>query len=211
MTLSRLFDPRDRGLLLALARDPEGRPAAFCQYVPATGIDGYSLDVMRRAEAVGRTRNQPNGDGPAHPNGLSEYLVVKTIEHLREEGHLGLALHFATMRAVLAGESGSRVWHRLLSKLIRRLSADVQIETLWRFNAKFDPAWLPRYLVLDRPESTLHAGLAIVRLESLWELPIIGRLIRPDLNSSSAGSDAVVAPPGEALPTADGPIIIGVG
>ena len=55
----------------------------------------------------------------------------------------------------------------------------MQIESLWRFNAKFDPRWLPRYLVLDRPQSSLRAGLAIADLESLWELPVIGRLFHP--------------------------------
>ena len=84
MTLSRLFDPRDRGLLLAIAVDAHDDAAAFCQFVPALGIDGYSLDITRRA-------------GGAHPNGLVDFVLVNTIEHLREQGGRGLALNFATM------------------------------------------------------------------------------------------------------------------
>ncbi|MDQ1423834.1 MAG: lysyl-tRNA synthetase, class, partial [Acidimicrobiaceae bacterium] len=57
---------------------------------------------------------------------------------------------------------------------------------LWRFNAKFDPTWVPRYVVLDRPQSTLFAGLAIASVESLWELPIIGRALRPNLDALRA-------------------------
>ena len=40
---------REHGLLLAVAFGPDG-PAAFCQFVPAPGINGYSLDVTPRAD-----------------------------------------------------------------------------------------------------------------------------------------------------------------
>ena len=50
MTLGRAFERDDRGLLLAVAFDPDNRPAAFCQYVPARAISGWSLDLMRRSE-----------------------------------------------------------------------------------------------------------------------------------------------------------------
>ncbi|MDQ1395288.1 MAG: lysyl-tRNA synthetase, class, partial [Acidimicrobiaceae bacterium] len=89
MTLGRIFDPDDHGLLLAVASDPAGMPVAFCQYVPAPGIDGYSLDLMRR-------------DDGEHPNGLLDFVVVETIKELRRRGMRGLGLNFATMRAVLA-------------------------------------------------------------------------------------------------------------
>ena len=71
MTLGRLFDPRDEGLLLAVAHGPDGHPVAFCQFVPAPGIRGYSLDLMRR-------------DDGEHPNGLLDFILVRTIERLRE-------------------------------------------------------------------------------------------------------------------------------
>jgi lysylphosphatidylglycerol synthetase-like protein (DUF2156 family) len=166
MTLSRLFDPRDRGLLLAVVRSPDGAPVAFCQFVPAPGIDGFSLDLMRR------TRGE-------HPNGLTDFLVVKTIEHLRSEGRRGLGLNFATMRAVLAGERSDSVTTRLGRRVLLRLSEDMQIESLWRFSAKFDPAWRPRYVVLEARELALGTGLAIARAESFWELPVVGRFFRP--------------------------------
>ena len=45
MTLSRMFDERDTGLLLAVCLDPDGMPVAFNQYVPASHVNGYSLDL----------------------------------------------------------------------------------------------------------------------------------------------------------------------
>jgi lysylphosphatidylglycerol synthetase-like protein (DUF2156 family) len=209
MTLSRLFDRRDQGLLLAVARDAQGRPAAFCQYVPAAGIDGFSLDLMRRGDASPK-HDQPAGgqtgadDGSeqnlaGHPNGLTEFVVVRTIEYLREQGRHGLGLHFATMRAVLAGQAGTRLWHRALADLMYRMSDDMQIESLWKFNAKFDPDWLPRYVVVDTLQSTLFAGFAIAKVESLWELPVIGRFMR-------SGTDPLAQPPNAERDSSTSPV-----
>jgi lysylphosphatidylglycerol synthetase-like protein (DUF2156 family) len=134
--------------------------------VPAPAIDGYSLDLMRR----------DNGD---HPNGLFDFILVRTMEHLREEGHARLGLNFAMMRAVLAGEAGDGLSTKVERWVLRRMSDSMQIESLWRFNAKFDPEWLPRFVVWDSAEQSLGAALAIAKAESFWELPIIGRFLVP--------------------------------
>ena len=172
MTLGRMFDPEDRGLLLAVAANADGEPAAFCQYVPAPDIDGYSLDLMRRT-----TRDVPNG--------LTDFVVVETIRHLAATGHPGLALNFATMRAVLAGEDVGRPTARLERWVLGRMSDSMQIESLWYFNAKYDPEWRPRYAVYDSVESFAQAAVAIARAESFSELPVVGRLLR-----SSGDADA---------------------
>ena len=166
MTLGRLFDPHDRDLLLAVAFGPDGAPAAFCHFVPAPALDGYSLDLMHR------TRGE-------HPNGVLDFVLVSTIEELRRRGMRVLGLNFATMRAVLAGESGDGVPQRLQRWLLRRLSDSMQIETLWRFTAKYDPDWMPRHVAYDGLEHVLPAALAIARAESFWELPVVGRFLAP--------------------------------
>jgi lysylphosphatidylglycerol synthetase-like protein (DUF2156 family) len=171
MTLGRLFDPRDKGLLMAVASDPDGKPVAFCQYVPAPGIQGFSLDLMRRDEGE-------------HPNGLIDFVVVETARHLKERGLIGLGLNFATMRAVLAGEAGEGLTQRVERWVLRRMSGSMQIESLWKFNAKFDPQWQPRFLVYDAPEHLLPIALAMARAESFWELPVIGRFLTPTTGSA---------------------------
>lgn len=178
MTLGRIFDPLDRSLLLAVASAPDGKPVAFCQYVPAPGIDGYSLDLMRR-------------DDGEHPNGLFDFILVRTIEKLRDDGRAHLGLNFATMRAVLAGESGDGLTQRIERWLLRRMSDSMQIESLWRFNAKFDPEWFARYVVWDSAEHSLPTALAIARAESFWELPLIGRFLVPSVESPGAQTPAV--------------------
>jgi lysyl-tRNA synthetase class 2 len=174
MTLGRAFDPADAGLLLAVVHgpadgSPDGQPGpvvAFIQYVPAPGIDGYSLDLMRRDD----------GD---HPNGLMDFAIVETIKQLPALGRYGLGLNFATMRAVLAGEAGEGLSQRIQAWMLRRMSGSMQIESLWRFNAKYDPRWQPRYAIYDSTEHALPAAMAIARAESFWELPVIGRLLVP--------------------------------
>lgn len=174
MTLGRVFEPDDEGLLLAVVHGPPaagedgalGPPVAFCQYVPAPGIGGYSLDLMRR-------------DDGEHPNGLIDFAVVETIRHLQAHGGGGLGLNFATMRAVLAGEAGAGLTTKVQAWLLRRMGDSMQIESLWKFNAKFDPDWQPRYAVYDAPENALATAIAVARAESFWELPVIGRFLVP--------------------------------
>jgi len=83
------------------------------------------------------------------------------------------------MRAVLAGEAGEGLTQRVERWVLRRLSGSMQIESLWKFNAKFDPQWQPRFLVYDAAEHLLPIALAMARAESFWELPVIGRFLTP--------------------------------
>ena len=171
MTLGRIFSPTDTGLLLAVCRDDSGAPVAFCQFVPAAGIGGYSLDVMRRS--VGGSQGQQ------HPNGLLDYVLMETVFHLKADGYRGLTLNFATLRAVLAGETGDGVSQRIERWLLQKMSDTMQIESLRHFNAKYDPAWHPRYAVYESPGNILPSAWAVAKAESFVELPVIGRLMAP--------------------------------
>jgi lysylphosphatidylglycerol synthetase-like protein (DUF2156 family) len=166
MTLGRIFDPADEGLLLAVCYGPDGAPAALCQYVPAPAIDGYSLDLMRRSKAE-------------HPNGLIDFLIVSTIRHLQAEGHHGLGLNFATMRAVLADEVDGGRSLQLQRWLVERMSETMQIESLWRFNQKFGASWRPRFGVYDCREHLPSVAIAVARAEGATELPVVGRFLKP--------------------------------
>jgi len=177
MTLGRLFDPDDTGLLLAVASDRDGRPVALCQFVPAPSIGGYSLDLMRREEG-------------GHPNGLVDFVLVSTIEHLRASGMAGLGLNFATMRALVADDTPSPAGHRLVRWALRKLSRSMQIESLWRFCAKYDPEWVSRYLVTGSLEQFVSIGLAVAQAESFWELPVIGRFLSRSTKDCSSSRPA---------------------
>ena len=167
MMLGRLFDPKDKGLLLTLVYGPDGRPAAACQFVPSPAIHGYSLDLMRR-------------DPGEHPNGLIDFALCSTIAHLKEQGAQGLSLNFAAFRSVLDGERGEGTFTRVERWTLKRLSGILPIESLWLFNAKFHPRWLPRYIVYPAVESFVPVVAAILRAESITEIPMLGRFFTND-------------------------------
>lgn len=167
MMLGRMFHARDRGLLLTIVSAPDGSPAAICQFVPSPAINGFSLDLMRR-------------DPDEHPNGLIDYALCSTIAHLRERGARGLSLNFAAFRSVLDGEKGDGTFTRVERWALRRLSGVLPIETLWSFNAKYLPDWQPRYLVYPGVENLVPVVAAVLRAESLTEIPVFGRFLAND-------------------------------
>jgi len=167
MGLGRLFDPKDKGLLLTIVRGPDGAPAAACQFVPSTAINGFSLDIMRR-------------DPGEHPNGLIDYALCSTIAHLKTQGANGLSLNFAAFRGVLDGERGEGTWTRVERWTLHRLSGVLPIASLWTFNAKYLPRWLPRHIVYPSVETFVPVVSAILRAESLTEIPVLGRFLSND-------------------------------
>jgi lysylphosphatidylglycerol synthetase-like protein (DUF2156 family) len=173
MMLGRLFDPKDKGLLLTVVYDPNAKPVAVCQFVPSPAIHGYSLDLMRR-------------DPGEHPNGLVDYALCSTIEHLREQGAQGLSLNFAAFRSVLEGERGEGTFTRVERWALKRLSGILPIESLWSFNSKYQPTWLPRHVVYPAAESFVPVVAAILRAENLTELPVLGRFLVNDPSNRPA-------------------------
>jgi lysylphosphatidylglycerol synthetase-like protein (DUF2156 family) len=191
MMLGRIFDPRDSDLVLCVVTGPDGRPAAMCQFVPAPGIDGYSLDLMRR-------------DKGEHPNGLVDFALVSSIERFREQGCRALSLNFAAMRSILEGDRGDGVTQRVERWALQKMSSFLQIETLWRFNAKYGPDWLPRYVVYDGAEHLVPAVLAILRAESLAEVPVIGRVLVRSQRRAARSAEGSRLLPGAAERAEDG-------
>ncbi len=173
MTLGRVFDPADRGLLLGIAFEPSGEPAAFCQFVPAPGAGGWSLDLMRRSDRE-------------HPNSITDYVIVSTLLAIRHWGATSLVLNFATLRAVLDGAAEDTWSNRVQGAVARQLSGSMQIESLWKHNAKYRPAWQARYAVYDGPEHILPSAVAVARAESFFDLPVIGRWFQPPAHPAPA-------------------------
>jgi lysyl-tRNA synthetase class 2 len=153
MALSRFGDPLDADCLLVRCRDRDGRLRGLLQFVP-WGADGLSLDLMR-------------GDRSAD-NGLTELMVVSAIEGAPGLGVRRVSLNFAVLRSVFARaeELGAgpvlRIWHRLL----RAASRLWQIESLYRANAKYQPAWQPRYLCFPTARDLPRIAVAVLSAEA---------------------------------------------
>jgi lysyl-tRNA synthetase class 2 len=149
-------DERREGSVV-VARDAEGRVRGFLHFVPAYGRRAASLAAMRRDRET--------------PNGLMEFLVVRAIELLRAEGVEELSLNFAAFARFMQRPRNPA--ERMAGRLARLGNPYFQIESLYRFNAKFQPRWEPRYLVYERARRLPRVGLAVMWAEGQLPKPVI--------------------------------------
>jgi lysyl-tRNA synthetase, class II len=143
--------------VIVVARDQAGAVRGFLHFVPSFGRAAMSLSFMRRE------RNTPNG--------LTEFLVVKSSELLRERAVDELSLNFAAFGRFLERPQG-RI-ESMLGRIVTLGDRYFQIESLYRFNAKFSPRWEPRYLVYERLLGLPRVGLAAMSVEG--QLPRLAR------------------------------------
>ncbi len=155
MALDMLGGDDQEDTLVAVARDGDGRVRGFLHFVPAYGRPAVSLSFMRRDRST--------------PNGLTEFLVARSLEALREQGVAEVSLNFAAFARVIS--QPRTLAEHALRRLARAAEPYFQIESLYRFNAKFDPRWQPRYLLYERPLCLPRVGLAAAFAE--------GQLPRP--------------------------------
>jgi lysyl-tRNA synthetase class 2 len=157
MALGRFGDPADEECVAVMAlRD--GRLRAFLHFVP-WGSDGLSLDLMRR-------------DRDAE-NGLNELLIVAALEAAPQLGVQRLSLNFAVFRSAL--ERGERLGAGPVLRAWRAAllfaSRWFQIESLYRFNAKFRPDWEPRYVCYPTARDLPRVALAALEAEAFVVWP----------------------------------------
>ncbi|WP_163552729.1 phosphatidylglycerol lysyltransferase domain-containing protein [Candidatus Frankia alpina] len=138
--------------------DAEPRLRALLHFVP-WGRDGLSLDAMRRDRAA--------------DNGLNEFLIVSTLRQAPQLGVTRVSLNFAFFRSAL--ERGERLgagpvvrsWRGTLLFLSRWF----QIDSLYRFNAKFQPTWQPRFVCYPATAELPRIALAMLEAEAFLVWP----------------------------------------
>jgi lysyl-tRNA synthetase class 2 len=164
MAMESLQGQHDHETLVVIARDGDGEIRGVLHFVPCYGRPAVSLSFMRR--------------DPETPNGLTEFLVVRAIELLRECGVEELSLNFAAFAKWM--HSPDKRHERVLGKLIALGNPFFQIESLYRFNAKFFPRWEPRFLVYEGA-----LGLPRASIAAMWAE---GQLPKPTLRQRAAAS-----------------------
>jgi lysyl-tRNA synthetase class 2 len=157
MALGRLGACGDENCVLVTA-EQDGVLRAVLAFVP-WGSDGLSLDLMRRDKTA--------------QAGLNDFLIVEAIKAAPGLGIKRLSLNFAMFRAAL--ERGERIgagpvlkaWRGLLVFLSRWF----QIESLYKFNAKFSPVWEPRFFVYPGGRDAPRIALAALEAEAFLVWP----------------------------------------
>ncbi|MGW0031643.1 phosphatidylglycerol lysyltransferase domain-containing protein [Streptomyces sp. NPDC003314] len=167
MALGRIGAPGDGDAVIATAHKededgtetPYGDLKAIIHFVP-WGPDGMSLELMRR-------------DRSADP-GMNELLIVAALQASPALGITRVSLNFAMFRAALArGEKiGAGPVLRLWRGLLVFLSRWFQIESLYKFNAKFRPRWEPRFVVYRTSRDLPRIGFAAMQAEGFVNLSL---------------------------------------
>ena len=166
MALGRVGGTGDGQCVIATATE-NGVLRGLLHFVP-WGADGLSLDLMRR-------------DRNAQP-GVNDFLIVEAIKAAHELGVKHISLNFAVFRSAL--ERGERIGAGPVLRIWRHflifISRWFQIESLYKFNAKFCPAWVPRFCVFPGPKDAVRVGVAALEAEAflVWPKLELRRLAR---------------------------------
>jgi lysyl-tRNA synthetase class 2 len=162
MALGRFCDMRDPECVVTWAL-VDGAIVALLQFVP-WNQNGLSLDLMRRS--------------PEAETGVNELMICATLEFARTQNIDSVSLNFASFRSIFerGKKLGAGPITRINHKFLVYLSRFFQLESLYRFNAKFRPTWQPRFVVFPSAAYLARVGIAILRIESF--LPSVSEFLK---------------------------------
>jgi lysyl-tRNA synthetase, class II len=163
MALDSMHEHGRPDTLLVVARGVDGHVAGFVHLVPSFGPAAMSLERMRRL--------------PDEPNGLMEFVIVRTIELLRDRGVDELSLNFAAFGRWLRAPSNK--FEALVAYPLRTADRWFQIDRLNKFNAKFFPRWQPRYLIYPSVAALPRCALAVLWVEGQAPKPVLRPPLAP--------------------------------
>ena len=152
MALGRFCDLQDPDCLITWAVCDD-QIVGILQFVP-WGKNSLSLDVMKRSQLA--------------ETGVNELMIQKTIEFAAAAKFEEISLNFATFRSIF--ERGKKLGAGPITRINHRIlvffSRFFQMESLYRFNAKFAPRWEPRFIVFPTIGNLLRVGYAILKVEA---------------------------------------------
>lgn len=138
---------------VVLLRDPEGKIIAFVNRVPCFADGDATIDLMRHRLEV--------------PNGTMDFMFLRLMEILRENGHERFSLGIAPMAGV-GEEPGASIEEQAIRVVINRMNRIFSFKGLKNYKSKFNPVWRDRHLAYrGGPYGLLRVGAALIRATSL--------------------------------------------
>ena len=137
MELDSLFGLGSDDALFVVGRDRQDRVAGFLHLAVCPASRSLSLSTMPRWRDT--------------PNGFTAWLIVEAASWAQGNGFTNVSLNFSPFAGLLATQGELPPAQRLQRRALLRLKGvlDLQLDNLLRFNGQFDPAWLPRYFILQ--------------------------------------------------------------
>ncbi len=147
------FDPAwiRTSWVMAAWHPGEKRAAAFVTWVPIWARRGWALDLTRRRADA--------------PNGVMDFLIVKSVEAARERGDAALSLSLSALASV-EKPAEREPPDRSRAFLMKHLARFYDFEGLFRWKKKFAPDFEDRFLVYPDPLALPRVALALARAQS---------------------------------------------
>jgi lysyl-tRNA synthetase class 2 len=151
MSLDRFGEACDENTYITIARQ-EGVIKGLLYFVP-WGDNRLSLDRMQRERGS--------------ETGINEYLIASTVAYASTHGITHISLNFAAFRSLFerAEKISAGPVTRGTRNIIRFFNNWFQVESLLRFNAKFQPEWQTRYVLYPRTSDLAKVAWAALRAE----------------------------------------------
>ena len=151
MSLDRFGDDEDSNTCITIAY-LNGEIKGLLYFVPWTS-DSLSLDRMQRERGTDA--------------GINELMIADTVAWGREHEITRISLNFAAFRSLFerADKISAGPITRGTRNFIRFFSNFFQVESLYRFNAKFQPEWETRYVLYPRASDLPKVTWAALRAE----------------------------------------------
>lgn len=166
MTLSQDVEGTNPDFRLCVALDETGAPGGFLRVIPIYGPHGgYTLDIMRR--------------DPDTPNGMTEFLLTRTIMKLDELGFERFSMNFAAWGRFFEDDVDYTFTQRIVKFGLNLMSPFYQIKSLKEFNQRFYPEWIPRCIAYEGFRSLPRVALLYSAAEGFLTLPVIGKYLLP--------------------------------
>ena len=151
MSMDRFGDDSDGEAFITITRQ-EGEIKGLLYFVPWSN-HSLSLDRMQRERGA--------------DSGVNELMIVTSVNYAKEKGYKYISLNFAAFRSLFerADKISAGPITRGTRNFIRFLSNFFQVESLYRFNAKFDPEWQTRYVLYPKSRDLPAVTWAALRAE----------------------------------------------
>lgn len=151
MSMDRFGEDSDGNAFITITRQ-ENEIKGLLYFVPWS-THSLSLDRMQRERGA--------------DSGVNELMIVTAVEYAKANGFKYVSLNFAAFRSLFerADKISAGPVVRSTRNFIRFMSNFFQVESLYRFNAKFDPEWQTRYVLYPKARDLPSVTWAALRAE----------------------------------------------